>query len=148
MRPDSPIIVIGGGPAGSCVSTLLARRGYPVMLLERERFPRNHVGESLLPASIPILQDLGVLDAVQRAGFVVKRGATMIWGVDRKPWSWYFSETNASNPHSYQVWRPEFDAILLENARNSGVEVREGCAATSRGEFDDAADRNRGAMWR
>ena len=128
--PDPPIVVIGGGPAGSCVSTLLARRGYPVTLLERERFPRDHVGESLLPASIPILEDLGVLERVQQAGFVLKRGATMIWGVDRQPWSWYFSETNASNPHSYQVWRPEFDAILLDNARRSGVHVREGCAAT------------------
>jgi flavin-dependent dehydrogenase len=129
--PEVPIIVVGGGPAGSCVSTLLARRGYPVTLLEREHFPREHVGESLLPASIPILKDLGVLDAVRQAGFVVKRGATMIWGVDREPWSWYFSETNASNPHSYQVWRPEFDAILLDNARNSGVEVWEGCAASA-----------------
>ena len=81
--PDPPIVVIGGGPAGSCVSTLLARRGYPVTLLERERFPRDHVGESLLPASIPILQDLGVLERVQQAGFVLKRGATMIWG--RRP---------------------------------------------------------------
>ena len=78
-----------------------------------------------------------MLDRVRQAGFVLKRGATMIWGVDRKPWSWYFSETNASNPHSYQVWRPEFDAILLDNARNSGVEVREGCPATAV-EFDDA----------
>ena len=89
-----------------------------------------HVGESLLPASIPILQDLGVMDEVERAGFTVKRGATMIWGADREPWSWYFSETNASNPHSYQVWRPEFDAILLNNARRAGVDVREGCQAT------------------
>ena len=128
--PEAPIVVVGGGPAGSCVSTLLARRGYSVTLLERERFPRAHVGESLLPASIPILHDLGVLDRVRQAGFVVKRGATMIWGVDREPWSWYFSETNASNPHSYQVWRPEFDAILLDNARAAGVDVREGCAAT------------------
>ena len=135
--PNPPIIVIGGGPAGSCVSTLLARRGYPVMLLERERFPRAHVGESLLPASIPILEDLGALDAVERAGFVVKRGATMVWGTDRQPWSWYFSETNASNPHSYQVWRPEFDAILLHNARRAGVDVREGCSATGV-IFDDA----------
>ena len=128
---EAPIVVVGGGPAGSCVSTLLARRGYRVTLLERERFPRDHVGESLLPASIPILADLGVLERVQQAGFVLKRGATMIWGVDREPWSWYFSETNASNSHSYQVWRPEFDAILLENARQAGVEVREGCAATA-----------------
>ena len=127
---DSPIIVIGGGPAGSCVGALLARQGLYVVLLERESFPRAHVGESLLPASIPILDNLGVMDEVRRAGFVVKRGATMIWGVDRQPWSWHFSETNASNPTSYQVWRPEFDAILLNNARRLGVDVREGWQAT------------------
>ena len=131
MQPSLPIIVIGGGPAGSCVGALLARQGHSVVLLERERFPRAHVGESLLPASIPILQDLGVLGEVNRAGFTVKRGATMIWGVDREPWSWHFSETNASNPTSYQVWRPEFDAILLNNARRLGVDVREGWQATS-----------------
>ncbi len=125
-----PIVVVGGGPGGSCVSTLLARQGYPVVLLERDKFPRPHVGESLLPASIPILSDLGVLDEVERAGFVRKRGATMVWGVDRNPWSWYFSETNHSNPHSYQVWRPEFDAILLNNARRCGVDVREGFRVT------------------
>ena len=135
--PEPPIIVIGGGPAGSCAGTLLARQGLDVVLLERERFPRAHVGESLLPASIPILQDLGVLDEVKRAGFTVKLGATMIWGADRQPWSWHFSETNASNPHSYQVWRPEFDAILLDNARRAGVDVREGCHATGV-VFDDA----------
>lgn len=127
----NPIIVIGGGPAGTCVSTLLARKGHRVTLLERERFPRAHIGESLLPASIPILQELGALDAVQQAGFTVKRGATMVWGVDREPWSWHFSETNASNPTAYQVWRPEFDAILLDNARRAGVAVREGCAAAA-----------------
>ena len=130
MANPDPIIVIGGGPAGSCVSTLLARRGYSVALLERDRFPRDHVGESLLPASIPILQDLGVLDAVEKAGFVRKRGATMVWGSDPEPWSWYFSETNVSNPHSYQVWRPEFDQILLDNARRNGVRVLEGRQAT------------------
>ncbi len=124
-----PIIVIGGGPAGSCAAALLARRGWPVVLLERERFPRAHVGESLLPASIPILNDLGVLEEVRRAGFIVKRGATMVWGRDRRPWSWHFSETNASNPTSYQVWRSEFDAILLNNARRLGVDVREGWPA-------------------
>ncbi len=135
--PNSPIIVIGGGPAGSCASALLARAGHPVVLLEREKFPREHVGESLLPASIPILDDLGALDDVRRAGFTVKRGATMIWGADREPWSWHFSETNASNPLSFQVWRPEFDAILLDNARRAGVDVREGCQATGV-VFDDA----------
>ena len=130
MSLDKPIIVIGGGPAGSCVSALLVRMGHEVILLERERFPRAHVGESLLPGSIPILDNLGVMDEVRRAGFVVKPGATMIWGVEREPWSWYFRETHASNPHSYQVWRPDFDAILLNNARRTGVDVREGWQAT------------------
>ena len=123
--------MIGGGPAGSCAATLLARKGYRVALLERERFPRPHIGESLLPASIPVLAELGALEAVRAAGFTVKRGATMVWGLERSPWSWHFEETNASNPTSHQVWRPEFDAILLDNARRAGVEVREGCAATS-----------------
>ena len=129
--------MIGGGPAGSCAATLLARKGYPVALLERERFPRPHIGESLLPASIPALAELGALDAVREAGFTIKRGATMVWGRERAPWSWHFGETNASNPTSYQVWRPEFDAILLDNARRAGVQVWEGCAATSV-VFDDA----------
>ena len=85
---------------------MLARQGLEVTLLERERFPRDHVGESLLPASMPVLEELGVLGAVQEAGFVPKFGATMSWGRDRAPWSWYFGETNAKYPHSYQVWRP------------------------------------------
>ncbi len=133
---DKPIIVIGGGPAGACASTLLVRMGLDVVLLERERFPRAHVGESLLPGSIPILESLGVMDEVRQAGFTVKPGATMIWGVEREPWSWYFKETHATYPHSYQVWRPEFDAILLNNAGRSGVDVREGWQVT-RVVFDD-----------
>ncbi len=130
MSVKKAIIVIGGGPAGACASALLARMGLDVVLLERERFPRAHVGESLLPGSIPILESLGVMDEVREAGFTVKPGATMIWGTEREPWSWYFRETHATYPHSYQVWRPEFDAILLNNARRSGVDVREGWQVT------------------
>ena len=78
MVAEAPIVVIGGGPAGSCAATLLARKGYRVALLERERFPRPHIGESLLPASIPVLAELGALEAVRAAGFTVKRGATMV----------------------------------------------------------------------
>ena len=122
--PD--VVVIGGGPAGSTAATMLARQGASVLLLERERFPREHVGESLLPASIPVLEELGVLPAVQEAGFLTKWGATMVWGSDPTPWSWYFRETNQRNPHSYQVWRPQFDQLLLENSRAHGVDVREG----------------------
>ena len=124
---NADVVVIGGGPAGSTVATMLARKGVSVLLLERERFPRQHVGESLLPASIPVLEDLGVLAAVEQAGFLPKWGATMVWGRERTPWSWYFKETNRSYPHSYQVWRPQFDQLLLDNSRAHGVEVRERC---------------------
>jgi flavin-dependent dehydrogenase len=104
---------------------MLARAGWRVLLFEKARFPREHIGESLLPATLPILQDLGALEAVQRAGFTHKAGATMRWGSSSEPWSWYFHETNATWPHSYQVWRPQFDQILLDNAAANGVDVRQ-----------------------
>ncbi|MDE2845020.1 MAG: FAD-dependent oxidoreductase [Chloroflexota bacterium] len=127
---STDVLVIGGGPAGSAAATMLARQGWQVLLLERELFPREHVGESLLPASIPILEELGVLPAVEAQGFVKKLGATMVWGREREPWSWFFGETNRRNPHSYQVWRPTFDHLLLDNAAANGVEVRQGWRAT------------------
>jgi flavin-dependent dehydrogenase len=123
---DADVIVIGGGPGGSCAATMLARSGWRVVLFERERFPREHIGESLLPASLPILKELGALPAVEAAGFLKKWGATMVWGTSPEPWSWHFRETNQRQPHSYQVWRPQFDKILLDNARTQGVDVREG----------------------
>lgn len=128
INPD--IAVIGGGPAGSAAATMLARQGWRVVLLERERFPREHVGESLLPASMPVLEELGAMEAVQAAGFLPKYGATMVWGRDPEPWSWHFRETSVQYPHAYQVWRPTFDHILLDNARAQGVDVRESCRVT------------------
>ncbi|MGE0571300.1 MAG: NAD(P)/FAD-dependent oxidoreductase [Dehalococcoidia bacterium] len=122
---DADVIVIGGGPAGSAAATMLARMGSKVILLERERFPREHVGESLLPASLPILEELGVLPTVAAEGFVKKYGATMVWGAGNERWSWHFGETNKTHPHAYQVWRPRFDQILLENAAATGVDVRQ-----------------------
>ena len=127
-NPDliADVVVIGGGPGGSTAATMLARKGAKVLLLEREHFPREHVGESLLPASVPVLEELGVLPAIQQQGFLLKWGATMVWGRESKPWSWYFRETSSSYPHSYQVWRPQFDQVLLQNSRDTGVDVREG----------------------
>ena len=127
---QADVIVIGGGPAGAASSTMLAKKGWRVILLEREKFPRDHVGESLLPASIPILEELGVLPAVEAQGFLKKRGATMVWGRDKEPWSWFFGETNRRYPHSYQVWRPTFDHLLLDNAAANGVDVRQGWRAS------------------
>ncbi len=105
---------------------MLARKGWRVRLYERERFPREHVGESLLPASMPILAELGVLPAVEQAGFLAKYGATMVWGRDPDPWSWSFRESSPRYPHAFQVVRAQFDEILLRNAADHGVEVHEG----------------------
>ena len=125
MSESCDILVIGGGPGGSACATLLADRGYRVVLLERAQFPREHVGESLLPASIPVLEQIGVMPAIENAGFVVKHGATLVWGKDPNPWSWYFADDPGQRPTSFQVVRSEFDHILLRNAAEHGVDVRE-----------------------
>ena len=120
------VVVIGGGPAGSTVASLLAQAGFAVRLFERARFPRPHVGESLLPATLAILDEIGVLPAVAAEGFTKKWGATMCWGRDAEPWSWYFRETNRRHPHAYQVWRPRFDEILLQHSQTCGAIVQQG----------------------
>ena len=125
MPEPCDVVVIGGGPGGAACATLLADQGYQVVLLERARFPRAHVGESLLPASIPVLEQIGAMPAIESAGFVVKRGATLVWGKDPDPWSWYFADDPGQRPTSFQVVRSEFDHILLRNAATHGVDVRE-----------------------
>ena len=125
MPESCDVLVIGGGPGGSACAALLADRGFRVTLLERAAFPREHVGESLLPASIPVLEQIGVMPQIEAAGFVTKRGATLVWGKDPDPWSWYFADDPEQRPTSFQVVRSQFDQILLENARAHGVDVRE-----------------------
>ncbi len=124
-HPD--VVVIGGGPAGSTVSTLIAQRGYRVQLFERERFPRFHIGESLIPETYWVLQRLNMLDKLKRSHFVRKHSVQFVSANGRHSAPFYFSE---NKPHecsqTWQVVRSEFDQMMLENAREHGVEVHEG----------------------
>ncbi|MGC9411265.1 tryptophan 7-halogenase [Streptomyces sp. DZ1-3] len=123
------VVVVGGGPGGSTVSTLVAMQGYRVLLLEKEEFPRYQIGESLLPSTVHgICKLLGVEDELKKAAFMPKRGGTFRWGSNPEPWTFSFSVSSTfSGPTSlaYQVERMKFDQILLENARAKGVDVRE-----------------------
>jgi flavin-dependent dehydrogenase len=120
-------VIIGGGPGGSTVATFLARAGRRVLLLERERFPRFHVGESLLPYSLPILDRLGVAEKVRAAGYQKKYGA-YFWNdmTGEGTRDVVFRDAfNDRNPMAYQVKRADFDQLLLTHCEESGAEVRQ-----------------------
>src|SRR5277367_6680240 len=120
------VAVIGGGPAGSTVAALLARRGHRVIALEKARHPRFHIGESLLPMNLPVFERLGVLDKVRALG-VHKRGADFEANNECGYSTFAFSRAiGSSPPHSYQVWRQDFDKMLYDHARASGADAREG----------------------
>src|SRR5438876_1745730 len=128
MNPESPdVVVIGGGPAGSTVSTLLAQRGVRVELFERERFPRFHIGESLIPGTYWVLERLNMLPKMQRSPFVKKYSVQFVNASGKLSAPFYFWD---NKPHecsqTWQVARSEFDQMMLENAREHGVDVHEG----------------------
>src|SRR3954451_9262119 len=117
------VVVVGGGPAGSTVAGLLAKQGRSVLLLEREGFPRYHIGESLVTGMIPVMEELGVAEQLER--FRRKSGITLVWGQDPLPWRTDFSQTGGNYEYSWHVKRSEFDELLLNNARRLGVRVVE-----------------------
>jgi flavin-dependent dehydrogenase len=124
------VIVIGGGPAGSTTAGFLAERGYRVLLVEKARHPRFHIGESLLPANLPLLERFGVADQVRAIG-MEKWGAEFISMWDGREQEFQFGDAwDKSMPFAYQVRRSEFDEILIRRASALGAEVVEGCKAT------------------
>lgn len=126
MTPDFDVLIVGGGPGGSTAATHLARAGLRVACFERERFPRFHVGESLLPANLPLLDRLGVHDAIKKAGFQVKYGAAFADEQEGNAHTFSFPQGKPWPPYGYQVIRSEFDAILLRHAAAEGACVVEG----------------------
>ena len=122
---ECDVLVIGGGPAGSTVSALLAEKGWSVTQLEKGAHPKFHIGESLLPMNLPILEKLGVLDEVEEIG-IRKYGVEFNCESRDKPTTYYFANAlNKNHPYAYEVQREHFDKILFTNARRKGVTSHE-----------------------
>ncbi len=134
------VVIVGGGPSGSTVGTLLKkyRPDLKVVILEKEKFPREHVGESQLPAIGPILDEMGVWEKVEEANFPIKIGGTYRWGTSKELWAFEFLPLSKFKDEArpaqfkgqrvftaFQVERARYDKILLDHAREMGVEVHE-----------------------
>ncbi len=128
MESIYDVAIIGGGPTGSTAATLLARRGYQVVVLEREKFPRFHIGESLLPHSMEAFERLGVLEKLD-ARFLPKYGAEITTVCGTNSVKIFFKDGLFSkHPRAYQVTRSEFDEVLLDHSAENGATV---CQETS-----------------
>lgn len=118
------VVVIGGGPGGSTVSTILAQRGVKVRLYEREKFPRFHIGESLIPETYWVFRRLNMLPKMKASPFVKKFSVQFVNAAGKESAPFYFHD---NKPHecsqTWQVIRSEFDTMMLNNAREHGVEV-------------------------
>ena len=125
-------LVLGAGPAGCATATILAQHGHSVLMVERERFPRYHVGESLIPFTYAPLQRLGMIDSLRSSSFVRKYSVQFVSsdGQSSQPFYFFNRYDRDTVAQTWQVLRSEFDTLLMNNARSHGVTVWEQCEAT------------------
>jgi flavin-dependent dehydrogenase len=136
MNEAFDVAIIGGGPAGSSAGTLLAKAGRRVVIFEKEKFPRFSVGESTLPATLNILERMGVREKIDQGGFLIKYGGEVVSACGKRVRFYFRNGLNAKRPTAYQVLRSEFDRILLDHAAETGCDVRQQTPVNSF-EFDD-----------
>ncbi|WP_249678209.1 NAD(P)/FAD-dependent oxidoreductase [Pseudomonas abieticivorans] len=122
-REQRQVVVIGAGPSGAIAAALLKRNGHDVLIIERQRFPRFSIGESLLSHCIDFIEEAGMLEAVQAAGFQVKKGAAFAWGERYSAFDFGDTFSNGK-PTTFQVQRADFDKLLADQAELQGVEIR------------------------
>jgi flavin-dependent dehydrogenase len=127
MKQDYDAIIIGGGPSGSSSAAILAEYGHKVLILEREKFPRYHIGESLIPFTFQPLERLGMIPKMRQSHFQQKYSVTFVQPSGKRSLPFYFYTRYDRNTvaQTWQVLRSEFDQMLLDNAREKGAEVRE-----------------------
>ncbi|MGH2777415.1 MAG: NAD(P)/FAD-dependent oxidoreductase [Actinomycetota bacterium] len=132
---DADVIIIGGGPAGSTLATLMAMDGYRALLIEKDIHPRDHVGESLIPSTNIIFERIGFLDKMNDAGFIPKPGTawnaprSAIWNFVEVPLFEFPLEGNVQ-PYTYHVERDEMDTMLIRHAHDAGAKVLQGVTVT------------------
>src|SRR6187431_2027521 len=127
MNHDYDAIIIGGGPSGSSSAAILAEYGHKVLIVEREKFPRYHIGESLIPFTYQPLERLGMIPKMKSSAFVKKYSVVFISrnGKASEPFYFYTRYDRESVAQTWQVLRSEFDQMLMDNAREKGAQVRE-----------------------
>lgn len=123
MKDSYDCMVLGGGPGGSAAAALIAEAGFSTLLIERDKFPRFHIGESLIPESYWTLKRLGMLEKLQASAFPKKYSVQFVSGDGRASVPFYFNQHDPREcSQTWQVWRGEFDKMLFDNAAEKGAE--------------------------